>query len=327
MLTPLVSIPDTPGTNSVLTPDTVDLSSPVGAPAPSPTAAPAVAPQPPSAAFPREEEDVNEECDGSCMQRAECRKDHICAGNHCRSVRGVAQVHAAHRVSRSGFGETLGGKRHIGCKLGNEARKAKPGYADRNANIVAERALKRAEKASIGGFDVLAAAPQEIALAKAAYERSITRFGGKDVDVYVFGASTGSGERFSLKNESVSSIFIQTNTNNPILRSSKWSAKGSGECLVPTADRLSINDSDHVFEMADAGRGDSGKELSHLIEKALHIFGEQHAAASGGRIKTLWRGHGKGYPKGLGPYKVGLLVIERDAAGRLPFGWKRTDGK
>ena len=55
--------------------------------------------------------------------------------------------------------------------------------------------------------------------------------------------------------------------------------------------------------------------------------GEQHAAASGGRIKTLWRGHGKGYPHGIGPYKVGLLVIERDAAGRLPFGWKRTDGK
>ena len=48
---------------------------------------------------------------------------------------------------------------------------------------------------------------------------------------------------------------------------------------------------------------------------------------AGGRIKPLWRGHGKGCPKGFGPYKVGLLVIERDAAGRLPFGWKRTDGK
>ena len=60
--------------------------------------------------------------------------------------------------------------------------------------------------------------------------------------------------------------------------------------------------------MANAGRGVSGKELSHQIEKALHIFGEQHAAASGGRIKPLWRGHGKGYPKGMRPYKVGLCI-------------------
>jgi len=88
-----------------------------------------------------------------------------------------------------------------------------------------------------------------------------------------------------------------------------------------------FSNSNHVFELADAGRGESGKELSHRIEKALHIYGEQHAAQAGDRIKPLWRGHGKGYPKGRGPYKIGLLVIERDAAGRLPFGWKRTDGK
>ena len=164
-----------------------------------------------------------------------------------------------------------------------------------------------------------------IASATAANEQALARFDTKQTDVYVFGASLGSGERYSLKNESVSSIFF--NNPNPILRSSKWSAKGSDECLVPSAERCSINDSDHVFEMANAGRGASGAELSHLIEKALHIFGEQHAAATGGRIKPLWRGHGKGYPQGIGPYKVGLLVIERDAAGRLPFGWKRIDGK
>ena len=35
----------------------------------------------------------------------------------------------------------------------------------------------------------------------------------------------------------------------------------------------------------------------------------------------------KAYPYKIGPYKIGLLVIERDAAGRLPFGWKRTDRK
>ena len=94
-------------------------------------------------------------------------------------------------------------------------------------------------------------------------------------------------------------------------------------CLIPN------NDSDHVFLLADGNwRGDSGKELAHRIEKALHIFGEEHAAAkAGGHITPLWRAHGKGYPSGIGPYKVGLLVIERDAAGRLPFGWKRTDGK
>ena len=264
-------------------------------------------------------DDQEELCDDSCMQRAECRKDHICPGSHCRKN--------PHRVPRSGFGQTAGGKRHKGCKLGNEAAKAKPTYKGSLEASAAENARKRAEDSAIEGFDVIAAAPQAIALAKAAYTRSISRFDSQFIDVYVFGASTGSGERHSLKNESVSTIFIKTNTNNPILRTSKWSAKGSSECLVPTTERRSINDSDHVFEMAIAGHGDSGKELSHRIEKELHIFGEQHAAASGGRIKTLWRGHGKGYPQGIGPYKVGLLVIERDAAGRLPFDWKRIDGK
>ena len=327
MLRPLMPIPDTPGTTSVPTPDTVDLSSPVGAPAPSPTAAPAFAPQPPPAALPCEEEDVNELCDGACMQSAECRLDHMCSGNDCSKVRGVRHG-VPHRVPRSGFGATAGGTRHKGCMQSNNAAKAKPGYGESKAKSAADkRADKRTEEAMHPPFDVIAVAPQEIASATAAYERTLTRFVSQPIDVYVFGASTGSGERFSLKNESVSSIFLKTNTNKPILRSSKWSAKGSGECLVPSTERFSINNSDHVFEMADAGRGISGKELSHQIEKALHIFGEQHAAASGGRIKPLWRGHGKGYPKGLGPYKVGLLVIERDAAGRLPFGWKRTDGK
>ena len=276
-----------------------------------------------------DQEDVNELCDGSCMQRAECRKDHICLGYTClsarrvRGVRGQPKPMKQHRVPRSGFDQTAGGKRHKGCKLGNEAKKATPKYEA----SAAESARKRAEESAIEGFDVIAAEPQAIASAKAAYMRYISRFDIQFIDVYVFGASTGSGERYSLKNESVSSIFIKTNSNNPILRTSMWSAEGSSECLVPTADRHSINDSDHVFEMAIAGHGKSGKELSHRIEKELHIFGEQHAAASGGRIKTLWRGHGKGYPHGIGPYKVGLLVIERDAAGRLPFGWKRTDGK
>ena len=56
--------------------------------------------------------------------------------------------------------------------------------------------------------------------------------------------------------------FIYENTNLPM-------------CTSPN--------SNHVFELADAGRGESGKELSHRIEKALHIYGEQHAAQAGDR--------------------------------------------
>ena len=304
---------------------------PVGAPAPSAAAAPAFARQPQLAAVPWWEEEDNELCHGLCMQSAECRLDHMCQGPHCFMVRG-ARKGVPHRVPRSGFGATAGGKRHKGCMQGNNAAKARPSYgkgraennARNNAKNQAKGAEKRAEEASIPSFDVIAVESQEIAGATAAYKRALDGFVSQRVDVYAFVASTGSGERYSLKNESVSSIFRCN--GNPILRSSKWSAKGSDDCLIPDAERFSINNSDHVFEMADAGRGASGKELAHRIEKALHIFGEQHAAASGGRIKPLWRGRGKGYPQGIGPYKVGLLVIERNAAGCLPFGWKRTDG-
>ena len=189
---------------------------------------------------------------------------------------------------------------------------------------------KRAEEASMPSFNVKDVAPQEIAKAKTLYELALARFGTKYIDVYVFGASTGSGKAFSLESEAVSTIFKATGTNKPILRSSEWSSKGKDMymCLIPDDERFSINDPGHVLLLADGNwRGDSGRELAHRIEKELHIFGEQHAAKAGGRIKPLWRGHGCGYPQGIGPYKIGLLVIERDAAGRLPFGWKRTDRK
>ena len=139
--------------------DTVGLSSPVGAPAPSPTAAPAFAPQPPPAALPWWMEEDNELCDGSCMQSATCRLDHMCPGRECAKVRGVRKG-VPHRVPRSGFGETLGCKRHKNCMQGNEAAKAKPEYGESRKRA----ADKRAEEAMHPPFDVTAVAPQEIAL-------------------------------------------------------------------------------------------------------------------------------------------------------------------
>ena len=264
--------------------------------------------------------DINELCDGSCKQSADCRKDHSCLGNHCFKVRGCARG-TPHRAARSAFGQHQNGKRHKGCSAGNAAAHASQEPV-RQAN-----ADKRAEEASFPGFNVKTIAPQEIAKAEAAYERALTRFGHKYIDVYVFGASTGS-KGYSLEEEAVHTIFVANGQNKPILRSSQWSSKKPDMCVIPNAERFSINDSDHVFLLADGDwRGDSGKELAHSIEKALHIFGEQHAAKAGGRITPLWRHHGKGYPQGIGPYQVGLLVIERDAARRLPFGWKRSDGK
>ena len=264
--------------------------------------------------------DINELCDGSCKQSADCRKDHSCLGNHCFKVRGCARG-TPHRAARSAFGQHQNGKRQKGCSAGNAAAHASQEPV-RQAN-----ADKRAEEASFSGFNVKTIAPQEIAKAEAAYERALARFGHKYIDVYVFGASTGS-KGYSLEKEACHTIFAANGDNKPILRSSQWSPKKPDMCVIPNDERFSINDSDHVFLLADGNwRGDSGKELAHSIEKALHIFGEQHAAKAGGRITPLWRAHGKGYPHGFGPYKVGLLVIERDAARRLPFGWKRSDGK
>jgi hypothetical protein len=261
--------------------------------------------------------DINELCDGSCKQSADCRKDHWCKGSNCSG----RASRTPHRAARSAFGQHQNGKRQRGCLAGNAASHAKQEPV-RQAN-----ADKRAEEASFSGFNVKALATQEIAKAKVAYERTLARFGHKDIDVYVFGASTGS-KGYSLEEEAVHTIFAANGHNKPILRSSQWSSKKPDMCVIPKDERFSINDSDHVFLLADGNwRGDSGRELAHRIEKALHIFGEQHAAKAGGRITPLWRAHGAGYPKGTGPYKVGLLVIERDAERCLPFGWKRSDGK
>lgn len=253
--------------------------------------------------------------------QAECRLPQgplWCKGSHCSKLRGRA-AGTPHRAARSAFGQHQNGKRHKTCSAGNAASRAEQ-EPIRQAN-----ADKRAEEASFSGFNVKTIAPQEIAKAEAAYERALARFGHKYIDVYVFGASTGS-KGFSLEEEAVRTIFVAN--GKPILRSSQWSPKKPDMCVIPDDERFSINDPDHVFLLADGNwRGDSGKELAHSIEKALHIFGEQHAAKAGGRITPLWRAHGKGYPQGIGPYKVGLLVIERDAARRLPFGWKRSDGK
>ena len=260
---------------------------------------------------------IDELCDGSCKQSADCRKDHMCLGveKGCCDARGVKRG-TPHRVPRSGFGETAGGKRLKHCKVANAAAHA------RAAPVRKANADKRAEEASMPGVDVKAVAPQEIAKAKAAYERALARFGHKRIDVYVFGASTGS-KGFSLEEEAVSTIFKKINNNKPILRSSKWSSKKPDLCLIPDDERFSINDSDHVFLLADGNwRGDSGRELAHRIEKELHIFGEQHAAKAGGRIKPLWRAHGKGYPQGIGSYKVGLLVIERPPLRLEAHGWQ-----
>ena len=46
--------------------------------------------------------DINELCDGSCGQSADCRKDHWCPGKHCAKARGVRRD-VRHRVPRSGF--------------------------------------------------------------------------------------------------------------------------------------------------------------------------------------------------------------------------------
>ena len=69
--------------------------------------------------------------------------------------------------------------------------------------------------------------------------------------------------------------------------------------------------------VAPTCRGNGASEEVILETEQCHMKAIQYG----------WRGHGKGYPQGIGPYKVGLLVIERDAAGRLPFGWKPIDGK
>ena len=239
--------------------------------------------------------DINELCDGSCKQSADCRKDHSCLGNHCFKVRGCRRG-TPHRAARSAFGQHQNGKRHKTCSAGNAASRAEQ-EPIRQAN-----ADKRAEEASFSGFNVKTIAPQEIAKAEAAYERALARFGHKYIDVYVFGASTGSGKAFSLESEAVSTIFKATGTNKPILRSSEWSSKGKDMCLIPDDERFSINDPGHVLLLADGNwRGDSGRELAHRIEKELHIFGEQHAAMAGGRIEPLWRGHGKGVPPGHRP--------------------------
>ena len=58
----------------------------------------------------------------------------------------------------------------------------------------------------------------------------------------------------------------------------------------------------------------------------MQLYGEQITASSDGRIKKLWRRLAAGGPKSGGLYKVGLIIIERNADDTLgPGKWVRTD--
>ena len=68
--------------------------------------------------------DINELCDGSCKQSADCRKDHWCPGKHCYKVLGN-RANVPHRAARSAFGQHKNGKRQKSCSAGNTAAHAK----------------------------------------------------------------------------------------------------------------------------------------------------------------------------------------------------------
>ena len=256
-------------------------------------------------------------CPTNCTRNKRfCRKMHLCHGAGALYARCGGPHWAgpdAFKYKQSGAGD-----RCLGCKGGNEL----------NASISEETVYKpardrrRAEAAAAGtSFDT--DLPQLIEDGKAIIDSAIDGFDG-DFDMYVYVASLGANA-VTLCSEAVSTIFQQTNSNTPVLRTLKYDPKARfwNNGLVPRPERRAAADSSHVFELGDTGFDLQGADD---LEKAMQEYGEQIAAASDGRIKVLWRRRGAGGPKSGGPYKVGLIIIERNADGTLgPGKWVRID--
>jgi len=247
-----------------------------------------------------------------------CRKMHKCTGNQCKHRSSGA--HWAHNVDFKYF-QGGAGNRQLGCSAGNIAAEKK--YAEKTKPI-RERRREEEEAAAAAGTIFVTNLPQVIELGETIIDDAIDGFDGH-FDMYIYVASTGA-RKVTLLSEAISTIFQQTNSNTPTLRTLEYDPDAPlwDNGLVRTlAERREAADDTHVFELGDTG---FDMRSADALETAMQEFGQQIAAASGGRIKTLWRRRGVGGPKSGGPYKVGLLIIERNADGTLgPGKWVRID--
>ena len=255
-------------------------------------------------------------CPTNCNQpKRKCRKMHQCSGKQCSSSHTTS-----HWAPTSGFKYFQGGagNRQKGCRAGNdhcaakqEEEKYKPGR---------ERRRKEADAA---GTSFNTNLPEIIEVGKSIIDSATDGFDGK-FDMYIYVASMGAND-VTLLSEAVSTIFTQTNSNTPVLRTPAYDPDAPfwDNGIVPRAERREAADDSHVFELGDTGFDKQGADD---LEKVMQEYGEEIAAASDGRIKVLWRKRGAGGPKSGGPYKVGLIIIERNADGTLgPGQWVRID--
>ena len=252
-------------------------------------------------------------CPTNCNKpKRQCLKVHRCLKKNC-----AGGGHWAPAVDFNYF-QGGSGNRQKGCTTSNANSAAwmeeavfKPGR---------ERCRKEAAEAGISSDTDL---PQKIALGKAIIDSATDGF-SRAFDIYIYVASLGANN-VTLHSEAVSTIFTQTNSNTPILRTLQYDpdAPKWGNGIIPHAERREAATDSHVFELGDTGFDLQGGDD---LEKAMQDYGEQVVAASGGRIKKLWRRRGAGGPKSGGPYKVGLIVIERNADSTLgPRKWVRID--
>ena len=255
-------------------------------------------------------------CPINCNEpKRRCRKMHKCSGSNCKTNNRRPHWAPAKDFKYYAHGA---GNRQKGCREGNAAASEREEKTCLEPNRV-----RRREEAAAAGTSFNTNLPRLIEEGKAIIDSATDDFAG-DIDMYIYVVSLG-GNKATLFSEAVSTIFLQTNTNTPILRTLQYDPNASlvGNGIVPGAERREAADDSHVFELGDTG---FDKLAGGDLEAAMQEYGESVAAASGGRIKKLWRRRGAGGPKSGGPYKVGLIIIERNTDGTLgPGKWVRID--
>jgi hypothetical protein len=252
-------------------------------------------------------------CPTNCtLPKRQCRMMHRCTGQVCAGRQ-------PHWASPDHFKYYQGGagNRQKGCAAGNRVAAQRL-----EEQVHAPERKRRREEAIEMGAAVDTHAQLKIKQGEVMFDSAVACFDGA-IDMYVYCVSLGSN-RATLYSESVSTNFQQTNSNSPILRTRDFDPdKGMwNNSLVSRAERVAAADDSHVFELCAT----FDKQAVGDMERAMQMHGEQITASSGGRIKKLWRRLAAGGPKSGGPYKVGLIIIERNSDYTLgPGKWVRTD--
>jgi len=250
-----------------------------------------------------------------CLQGRECTDTacarlHPCTGHICGHRKGPGGqtwlTIGLFKVTTKRFANcTVYAARHTKYSKNRSKHNAKSSAKTKARKAATREAWEQAEHPEVDLSDAAKsdAADGAITIFDAALASALVD--NPSVACNIFGASTGS-EGFTIREEGEKSVLTTRGHDWPAI---VYKAPAGDRRPLSSGERRSVGQVS--LELYNAG---NSKELSKHVETAV----QRHVDALGdNRVKKLWRVTGAGYPKGTGPYKVGVRFFPRDVDGAL----------